>query len=154
MMMALLCDSERLTGVSAVSPEDECEGQAPWDGRDWLTGRECTDSGVIGNDGRWSRCEGGNGMLGSACPLHASSAPSEVVVRGRSAWVTMRGEKPRSGEQFHEYLMGWVLTIFAGAPFLNMPHSSSIKWLVIWVQFAGENIPCGICEMVNGWKWW
>lgn len=52
----------------------------------------------------------GRGRLGSACPLHASLAPSEVVVGGgggRSACgATRRGEKPRSGEQTHEYLMG------------------------------------------------
>lgn len=81
---------------------------------------ERADSGgsANGNDGRSSRCEGGNGTLGSdrnsqrACPLHASSARSEVVVGGRSMRSTMRGGKPRSGEQIHEYLMGCVDHIY------------------------------------------
>lgn len=100
----------------------------------------------------------GRGRLGSACPLHASSAPSEVVVGGAGARARRRGEERNLVQGNKPMNTLWaVLTILAGAPHLNMPHGSSIKRLVIWIQFAlppaaGANIPCDICGMVNGWK--
>lgn len=138
---------------------DGSKGQAPeTEEVDWGDGPMNVLT-VVGMMADGADVKEGTGRLGSACPLHASSAPSEVVVGGAGARARLRGEErsPVQGNKPMNTLWA-VLTILAGAPFLNMPHGSSIKRLVMWVRFAlplaaGANIPCDICGMVNGWKW-
>lgn len=119
--------------------------------------------GGNGSGGRSSRCEGENGLFGCdrnsqpVSPLHASSAPSEVVVGGKSMWLSMRGGQSRSGEPTHESLIGCVDHIYWS---VICEHASrSLYWaiLLFWrpvclLSSSLKNIPCSICVRVKGWK--
>lgn len=153
-------------GISGVGRGWE-QTSGPWDGRDWLPdgtmnvptvvaarmGMMADRADVKEGTGRWALIE-----TVSEPVLFTHHQLDQRLLLGAEA-CGLRCEEGNLVQGNKSMNTLWVvLTIFTGASFLNMLHSSSIKWGVILVQFAlllaaGTNVPCGICEMVNGWKW-
>lgn len=175
-MTALICDSDRCPSVHPKGWQryQRCRATmranvrpARWERLTVRGADRRANSGGSGDgsDGRSSRCEGEDGLFGCdrnsqrVSPLHASSAPSELVVGGKSAWLSKRGGKSRSGEPTHEYLIGCVDHIYWSVICEHASRSLYSAIVLFWraVQFvccllAFKNIPCSICVRVKGWK--